>query len=82
MTSKLRFRGDLLSRVALNKRFRGYKLSRTPIKIAKSRKFIPAKVYTNKVINAINTLIGFLYLRFLEEIKRGAKTYEGKYFGQ
>ena len=49
MTSKVRFRKYKLSWVALNKRFPGYKLSRTPKKIAKSRKFIPTKVYTNKV---------------------------------
>ena len=31
-------------------RFRGYKLSRTPKKLAKSRKFLPAKLSTFKVI--------------------------------
>ena len=49
---KVIFRGYKLSRVPLNKRFRGYKLSRTPKKFAKSRKFIPAKVYTFKVARA------------------------------
>ena len=49
VTSKVRFRGYKLSRVALTMRFRGYKLSRTPKIFAKSRKFLPAKVCTNKV---------------------------------
>ena len=40
MTSKVRFHGYKLSRVALTMQFRGYKLSWTPKKFAKSRKFV------------------------------------------
>ena len=38
-----------ISRVTSKVRFRGYKLSRTPKKFAKSRNFIPAEVYTFEV---------------------------------
>ena len=47
---KVKFCGYKLSRVQLNKRFRGYKLAQTPKKIAESRKFIPAKVHTFRVV--------------------------------
>jgi len=39
-----------ISRTPMKVRFRGYKLSRTPKKLAKSQKFLPAKLSTFKVI--------------------------------
>ena len=51
-----KFRGYKLSRTTWKLQFRGYKLSRTIEKFAKSRKFLPAKLYTFKVSHGKTSL--------------------------
>ena len=50
-----KFRRYILSRMTWTLRFHEYKLSRTTIKFAKSQKFVPAKLATNKVVGYYKT---------------------------
>ena len=53
-----------ISRKTLKVRFRGYKLSRTTKKFAKSRKFLPAKLSTFKVVEYAS--LELIFVRVVE----------------